>query len=122
MSYCRFSDDDFQCDLYCYEHVDGGFITHVAYNRPKYKEPLPAPIDPAKDTIKKWLERHKKVLTMVSEAERISITLPHAGESFCDNTLEDFLARLIKLRELGYRFPDYVIERVKEELEEQHES
>ncbi len=33
MSYCRFSSDDFQCDVYVYEDVSGGWTTHVAGNR-----------------------------------------------------------------------------------------
>ena len=33
MSYCRWSSDDFQCDVYVYESVAGGFVTHVAANR-----------------------------------------------------------------------------------------
>lgn len=32
MSYCRFSSDNGQCDLYCYESNEG-FVTHVACYR-----------------------------------------------------------------------------------------
>lgn len=37
MSYCRWSSDDFQCDVYCYE-ADEGFIIHVAVSRPVLKD------------------------------------------------------------------------------------
>ncbi len=30
MSYCRWSSDNTNCDLYCYEDCSGGFTTHVA--------------------------------------------------------------------------------------------
>ena len=33
MSYCRWSSDNWKCDLYCYEDVSGGITTHVAGNR-----------------------------------------------------------------------------------------
>ena len=29
MSYCRWSSDNFQCDVYCYADVSGGYTTHV---------------------------------------------------------------------------------------------
>lgn len=32
MSYCRWSSDNWKCDLYCYEDANG-YITHVADNR-----------------------------------------------------------------------------------------
>jgi hypothetical protein len=53
---------------------------------------------------------------MVKSAKCEPLGLPHDGESFNDETLEDFLARLLMLREAGYRFPDYVLERVREEI------
>jgi hypothetical protein len=40
MSYCRWSSNDFQCDVYVYEDVAGGWTTHVACNRVVYSEPL----------------------------------------------------------------------------------
>lgn len=33
MSYCRFSSDGFNCDVYVYEDCAGGWTTHVAANR-----------------------------------------------------------------------------------------
>lgn len=33
MSYCRWSSDNFECDLYCYSDVNGGYTTHVAGRR-----------------------------------------------------------------------------------------
>src|SRR5687767_6611694 len=44
MSYCRWSTDDFQCDLYCYEDVSGGFTTHVAGRRKIWDAPLPTQV------------------------------------------------------------------------------
>ncbi len=97
MSYCRWSSDNFKCDLYCYEYVYGGYVTHVAGRRLINHTPL----------------EERDILLDYED-----IKLPHAGEVFNDETLEDFLERLIYLRGLGYKFPDYVIEAVKQEIDE----
>lgn len=33
MSYCRWSSDNYQCDIYAYRHVCGGYQVHVAGRR-----------------------------------------------------------------------------------------
>ena len=38
MSYCRWSSDDFRCDLYIYESA-AGFVIHVAANRVEWDPP-----------------------------------------------------------------------------------
>lgn len=53
MSYCRFSTDDYQCDVYVYEDVGGWWSTHVAGNRPVYAEPLPDPV-PFRGNTEAW--------------------------------------------------------------------
>jgi hypothetical protein len=116
MSYCRWSTDDFQCDLYVYEDCDGGYTTHVAGNRPIYQSPLPEPVD--LDDTMAWLQRHDRVMQMLTEAKREDITLPHAGERLHDDTAAELLRRLQQLKQIGYRFPDYVLELVAEEAAE----
>lgn len=44
MSYCRWSSNDFQCDLYCYEDINGGWTTHIAGSKLIPREPLPPEI------------------------------------------------------------------------------
>ena len=39
MSYCRWSTDSFDCDIYAYQHTDGGYRVHVSRNR--LVKPLP---------------------------------------------------------------------------------
>lgn len=117
MSYCRWSTDDFQCDLYVYADVGGGFTTHVAGNRPVYREPLPEPVDFDAD-VSGWFARHQKVMKMLDVAERKPIGLPHDGETFNDETLDDLLERILALREVGYRFPDYVLDDIRAEIVE----
>ena len=118
MSYCRWSSDNFKCDLYCYEDVSGGYTTCVAGNRVIGDVPkLPRlTAESAKDG--SYLTAYKLQMAFLESAEREKINLPHVGESFNDPDLESFLERLIYLRGLGYNFPDYVIEAVNQEINE----
>jgi len=118
MSYCRFSSDDFGCDLYCYEDCAGGFTTHVAAIKYAFKEPLPPPISLNDSNVKEWWERFQKVQVMVREADHVPLNLPHDAETFNDPDLQSFLDRILYLKSLGYRVPDGVIDTVKEEIKE----
>lgn len=114
MSYCRWSSDNWKCDLYCYEDVSGGITTHVAGNRivgdiPKV--PFILNVDN-----KTWLKAHRKQMRFLGKAKRESIGLPYDGETFNDPDYESFLKRLFHLREAGYNFPDCVIEEVSMEV------
>jgi hypothetical protein len=114
MAYCRWSTDDFKCDLYCYESVYGGIYTIIAGRRPIYKEPLPESV--SLDNTKAFFERHLKVVKIHKECDFEEINLPYVGETFIDETLEDFLRRLIHLKEVGYNFPDTLISDIQEEI------
>ena len=100
MSYCRWSSDDFKCDLYCYKDVSGGYKTHVADRR------IVGDIPHAQEKQDAFLET----------AKMRRIKLPYHGQSFNDPDLKSFLKRLLDLRQIGYNFPDDVLNRVKEEL------
>lgn len=115
MSYCRWSTDDFSCDLYCYRS-EAGYETYVACKRYVFDEPLPLPIDLS--DIDAWIQRSLEVSAMVRKAGQVRIGLPHDGQCFTDTSLEDFLERLIALKATGYRFPDEVIDEVREEIKE----
>ena len=116
MSYCRFSSDDYQCDVYCYEDSSGGFTTHVAGNRPLLDGTLP-PVAPFSDTAA-WIERHEKVMRWVKTADRTKIGLPFDGEGFNDPTASGCADRLEWLRGLGYNVPQYAIDALREEAAE----
>lgn len=116
MSYCRWSSDNWRCDLYCYAHCDGGYTTHVAGNRvvgdippePELRSPLPDD----------FMQKHNAVMDFLKDAERAPIGLPHDGETFSDPDLRSFLERLVTLRAAGYNFPDYVLDDVREEIDD----
>ena len=123
MSYCRWSTDDFQCDLYCYEDVHGGWTTHVAGLRRERRTLAPSPytleaIEAAKSDSGAWAKIYRAYHDELASIPLEPIGLPHDGQSFNDPTLEDFRARLIMLREAGYQFPDYVLEDVDAEIAE----
>ena len=121
MSYCRWSSDDFQCDVYVYADVRGGWTTHVANRRVAYAEPLPPPVRAVpgdRDSVDAWLERHRLVTAMRDAAELVPIGLPHDGDNFTDDTPGECADRLESLRALGYNVPQYAIDTLREEAEE----
>lgn len=120
MSYCRWSSDNWRCDLYCYEDVNGGWTTHVAGRR-RVGEIPPDRFDDFIDkkiTAEEYAELHRIHMDAVGACEMVEINFPHAGETFNDATLEEFKERLLWLRSIGYQFPDYVLEVVDREIAE----
>ena len=115
MSYCRFSSDDFQCDLYCYQSVYSGYVTHVAANKLIFEKCLPPPVS-MNDT-DQWMARKDQIDQMIKDSIRVPVGLPEDGKTFVDETPQEFLVRLLELKKMGYRFPDNVLTIVKEEIE-----
>lgn len=115
MSYCRFSCDDNQSDVYCYESCYGGFVTHVASNRVVYKSELPPEVPFEADHCEAWLARHRQVSDMLAQADRVPIGLPFDGEAFDDATAAEAASRLEWLRAQGYRVPQYAIDQLRAE-------
>lgn len=115
MSYCRWSSDDYQCDIYVYEGMNG-WVTHVAAKRYVFTEPLP-PLVPV-DDIHAWIHRHLEVSKLLKSANLGPIGLPHDGQTFVDASPGECAQRLTKLRSLGYRCPKTVIDELLEEQSE----
>lgn len=116
MSYCRWSSDDYQCDLYIYEDVYGCWTTHIACKRRVFKEPIPAPVPMTRENQEAWRDRQALVNRMVDEADLVDIGLPLDGKSFNDPTLEDLRYRVKSLIDMGYRVPGKVLERIEQEI------
>lgn len=114
MSYCRFSSDNFRCDLYCYESCYGGYVTHVAGRKPVDDVPVVPAFGSVPDD--QWLCAHRMQMAFLETCECAPLGLPHDGETFHDEDLPSFLARLENLKSLGYRVPDFVFELVREEM------
>lgn len=122
MSYCRWSDLYFTCDLYCYEAKEG-YITHIATQRRMGPMPVFPWFDPdfSSWSSEKLFAKHQKYQDGIDSAGKIPIDLPLDGESFCDADIEDFYDRLLRLREMGYNFPDEVIQDVEWEIKSEGE-
>lgn len=120
MSYCRWSDDDFQCNLYCYPQVGDSFVTHVASMRRVFKKQLPPPISESVDDpdyMNKIFARHQRVMELCKTAEMVPIGLPCDGQIFVDITLEEFRTRVDKLLVMGYRAPRGLLDDIDTEIE-----
>lgn len=118
MSYCRFSTNDFQCDVYVYGDTMGGWTTHVAGSRYVFNEPLPPHIENIRDNIEAFVKREQEVMRIVEKASFERIDLPLAGESFFNLDRDSTVAKLCELRDLGYKFPYEIIQEIQEEDEE----
>jgi hypothetical protein len=118
MSYCRWSSDNWKCDLYCYQHFNGTWTTHVAKN--KVIGVVPEELDITSVSIEEWAKAHRAAMHFLETAERRPIGLRYDGKTFHDPTLEEFRDRLLHLRAEGYHFPNYVLAGIDEEIAENH--
>jgi|SRR5581483_2260507 len=113
MAYCRFSSDNFESDLYCYRSEDG-WVTHVAGNRIVGKvPPLPALKE---DNVEEWINAYKAQERFLDTCKMQPIGGPYDNQSFLDKSLDQFYARLLRLRNAGYKVPDWVLKDVYKEM------
>lgn len=119
MSYCRWSSDDFWCDIYCYEDLTSRYTIHVACNRVVGDIPKTPHIDPL-DDIKAFMGAHRAQMEYLETAEREPIGLPHDGESFSYATPGEAADKLEELMCMGYHVPEYAIEELREEQDERY--
>lgn len=115
MSYCRWSSDNFNCDLYCYEDINGGWTTHVAGSRyvgdiPKIDYEAPPEV---------WTQQFRAQHEFLRVTTMEPIGLPYDGQTFNDPTLDEFRLRIVMLKEAGYIVPDHVLEQIDEEIAEE---
>lgn len=121
MSYCRWSSDDFQCDVYVYAHVNGGWTIHVAGGRKTPDAPRPAPLDHpdwwnhGEAGVVAFMNRQKAVREWVDTAPMLPIGLPHDNETLTTDTPSECADQLERLREIGYNVPQYAIDALREE-------
>jgi len=121
MSYCRWSSNDFQCDVYVYES-DEGFVIHVASNKITWLVDLPPHYnwEEGEFDFHQWYERHRITMDLMDDEtshSRAPIGLPHDGETFVEDSPGRAAVKLAELRDLGYQVPDYAITALLEEIE-----
>jgi hypothetical protein len=145
VSYCRWSSNHFECDVYVYESASG-WMTHVAGRR--HKEKLPDHIKAMfpkdwtePDAVERYMAADKareewiksKPHTVVvcknskgedvpkyfaADSEFISYEQPEAGQSFVDASPGECADRLELLRNKGFIVPQYAIDALREEQAE----
>ena len=120
MSYCRWSSDDFQCDVYVYEDVAGCWTTMVAVRR----HYIPAEVLASFPTVdesdpRSWFNRVRAVRKWMDSQEQDSwVDLTHlesSGKTFHDDTPGDCADRLDALRSEGFNVPQYAIDELRKE-------
>lgn len=137
---------NWMCDVYVYEHVHGGFVTEVASMK-RAVPPIPdiTGIIRLFRLGGEWSKEHRRVIYPTKAREIIAsivfgfagfwhtkihmgslgliplkpIGLPHDGHGFCDETPNACADRLEYLRALGYKVPQYAIDSLREEAEDQ---
>lgn len=118
MSYCRWSSDNFSCDIYAYES-DQGFVIHICGGR--YKGDIPK-VDMSflenntPENVQKYIDSSKKQSKHLKKYGTEPINLPLAGESFTFPDLQSFYDKMIELKNIGYVIPDRVFEIIKAEM------
>ena len=115
MSYCRFSSDCYQSDVYVYEGWNGIAI-HVAGARLYSNQPRPEPPDDMDP--EKIIAYHAACREWAKAAELRIIGLPCDRQDFYESTPGEAAQKLIELRDMGYWVPEYAIEALQEEQTE----
>jgi hypothetical protein len=65
-----------------------------------------------------YMAAHRAQMAFLDTCERAPIGLPHDGESFSDDDAESCADRLESLRSLGYNVPQYAIDTLRQEQNE----
>lgn len=139
MSYCRFSSNNFRCDVYVYEDVYGGWTTHVAAYRHAIP-PIPTIPTGWWTGLGEYDENTKRIvypnrfvqaaawvmLRVYMASSRLhswsarviprrKIGLPFDGMRFNDDSPSACADRLEELRAIGYKVPQCAIDALRGE-------
>jgi hypothetical protein len=146
VSYCRFSSSFFECDVYVYADVSGGWTTHVAGNRRKNNLPdhikAMFPKDwsksdavelymAANEAEREWIRTQPHEVVMgknskgedvpmyfLARSEFLSIESEESGQSYNDSSPGECADRLETLKNKGFRVPQHAIDALREEQSE----
>ena len=110
MSYCRWSTDDFRCDVYVYESKNGYEINIAALRHRLTDAELPPPVPFDTNNLMPWFRRMDTVSDLIRRTKRYPIGLPFDGESFCEPSPKDAAVRLQEIKGAGYNVPQDVID------------
>ncbi len=115
MSYCRFSSDNFKCDVYVYEDISGGYTIHIATSKIIGNAPeLP---NITKVSSNEYFKAYKAQMKFMDTVKRKKIGLPQDGKTFNVATTKECADKLLELKAIGYSVPQYAIDSLIEEEE-----
>lgn len=121
MSYCRFSDDNYRCDVYVFA-TENGFETHVAANRIALPEGVIVPsfADLASGTIspEDFQKADRAFRASLKLAPRTAVEHPEAGAWFTHATPGECADNLARLAAEGFHIPAGVIDTLRAEQTE----
>ena len=112
MSYCRFSSDDWTCDVYVYEAAEGVCID-VASSRH-----VGVPKLPKFENTTDWWLKYQEQMKVVHEAELVKIGLSLDGKDFYGLTYQEAFDKLTEIKTVGYNVPEYVFIALQEDIDE----
>ena len=125
MSYCRWSSDDWQCDVYVWADVAGTWRTEVAGRRWIFNE-LPPPVElphpPTEEQFRAWYDRHERVMRMRDDPKYghwLDLPEPDGGRSHEHDTPGECADNLERLRGLGFNVPQGVIDALRDEPDDE---
>ena len=119
-SFCRFSNDDFQCDFQAYQ-TQAGFELHVAARRVVW-EPPESPYDPHNLRLPQddYARLNRQYHDALKAAPQEAIELEGAGQHHVFATLGDLRDAVQEHVGLGFRAPDWLLPSLQEEIEAGH--
>jgi hypothetical protein len=124
MSYCRFSSENFRSDVYVYESVADDWVIHVACR--KHIMP-PIPELPWRQDAGKF---YNLLMDLSWKLNRLTlrympmrkIGLPADGAYFSLSSPRECADQLCVLRAMGYHVPQYAIDALVEEANEESDN
>ncbi len=121
MSYCRWSSDDYQSDVYVWADIAGTWRTEVAGRRWIFTAPLPPPvtIPVGRDGwAEEWVARSNAVSALLDDLDSghwYDLPEPEGGRSYEHDTPGECADNLARLAALGFHIPAGVIEDLRTE-------
>ena len=116
MSFCRFSDDDYQSDFYAYETVHG-YELHVAASRVEWHPPFsPMTREALELPAERWAELYQAYMERLEAAPRHPIQHPDAGRHYIFTSLAELRDRIRELSQQGLHAPSWLLPELEREI------
>ena len=116
MAYCRFSDDSFRSDIYCYESEEG-FVVNVADTRYLFNELVPELPEDFRNLSPEEINQHFVLMREIIErSKKEPILLPDARATFVFDDHQSTIDKLVNLSNSGFRVPEIAIVRLLAEI------